>query len=68
MTEQIAPTLTDRSVRSIGNSLREFGYTGLTDQEVRETANGLLDGSVAPDRDIIAMFIARMLREAGLLA
>ena len=57
--------LTDRSVHSIGDSLREFGYT-VTDEECRTTAAALLAGS-KPDSDIIAMFISRMLREAGLL-
>jgi hypothetical protein len=60
-------TLTDRSVRLVLASLREFGYRDLTETEVRETANGLLDGSVARDRDIIAMFIHGLLRDAGVL-
>ena len=63
-----SPTrLTDRSVHSIGNSLREFGYTGLTDQEVREAADRLTSGEPVNNSDIIEMFVARMLREAGLI-
>ena len=58
--------LTDASVRSVTRSLREFGYSELTEQEVRETSDRLLAGG-APDGDVIAMFIARMMREAGLL-
>lgn len=64
--ESVPPTLTDRSVKSIGDALREFGYTGLTDDEVRETGNRLLAGG-DPSGDVIAMFMAGMLRDAGLL-
>lgn len=61
------PELTDRSVKSIGDSLREFGYTSLTDDEVRRTANQLLRGIDMSESDVIALFIRRMLREAGML-
>lgn len=58
-------TLTDRSIKSIGDSLREFGYP-VEDTEVRETADRLMRGESA-GADIIALFIARMLRDAGVL-
>lgn len=68
MDERVAmtTTLTERSIHSIGNALREFGYTTLTDVEVREAADALLAGEPA-NSDVIRMFVARMLREAGLL-
>jgi hypothetical protein len=59
--------LTDRSVHSIGSSLREFGYATLTDDEVRNAADRLLAGEEPTGNDVIEMFVARMLREAGLL-
>ncbi len=68
MTDQTAtpPNLTDRSVESIRKALVEFGYTGLTSEEVRETGNRLLAGG-DPKGDIIALFMDRMLRDAGLI-
>jgi hypothetical protein len=58
-------TLTDRSIASIRSSLVEFGYTGLTTEEVREASNRMLAGE--KPGDIIDMFVQRMLREAGVL-
>lgn len=65
-TSKAPATLTDASVRSIHKALTEFGYTGLTVEEVRETGNRLLAGG-DPGSDVIAMFMAGMLRDAGLL-
>lgn len=61
-----APTLTDRSVESIRKALADFGYTGLTVEEVRATSDRLLAGGDV-DGDVIAMFIRDMLRDAGVL-
>lgn len=62
-----ATTLTDKSVASVHKALVDFGYTGLTVQEVRETSDRLMAGGDAGS-DVIAMFIQRMLRDAGVLA
>jgi hypothetical protein len=57
--------LTDRSVRSILASLREFGYSDLTEQQVRDSSTRML--AQEKPTDIIDMFVSRMLREAGVL-
>lgn len=61
----MAQTLTDASVKSITRSLRDFGYTSLSEQEVREAADRVLAGE--KPTDIIAMFVADMIRKAGLM-
>ena len=66
MTDQTPPALTERSVESIRKALVDFGYTGLTSEEVRETGKRLLAGG-EPGSDVIAMFMQGMLRDAGLL-
>ncbi len=64
MAENTTPTLTDASVSSIRKALVDFGYTSLTETEVRETGNRLLAGGEVGS-DVIAMFIRDMLRDAG---
>jgi hypothetical protein len=58
-------TLTERSIESIRSSLVEFGYSGLTTEQIRDASNRLLAGGKPVD--IIDMFVARMLRESGVL-
>lgn len=59
-------TVTERSARSIHHSLVEFGYTDLTLEQVKESANRMLSG--AEPVDVIDMFIRRMFVDAGLLS
>lgn len=66
MTTEHAPKLTDRSVHSIGDSLREFGYSTLTDEYVREVADNLLAGKEQQET-IIVKLVRSQLKEAGVL-
>jgi hypothetical protein len=67
----MSATLTPRSAASIALALREFGYPDVTTEMALAKGNRLLaDGkypSVDADHDIIDLFIAGMLRDAGLL-
>lgn len=57
--------LTDVEVRELTDVLRDFGYGSLTDDFVRQQAEKLIAGE--PARGVIAMFLQKPLREAGLL-
>ena len=59
-------TVTERSARSIHRSLVEFGYTDLTLDEVKDSANRMLSG--AEPVDVIDMFIRKMFVDAGVLS
>lgn len=62
-----ANKLTPRSVSSITNALREFGYLGLERSEVERLGNAALAGKPPEEGEVIDLFIRRMLDEAGLL-
>jgi hypothetical protein len=57
--------LTLRSVESIRKALTDFGYTGLTNEQIADGGRHLLAGG--EPRDIIETFMRGMLRDAGLL-
>jgi hypothetical protein len=60
-----AQDLTPRSVASIKAALTDFGYHGLTTEQVEDGGRHLLAGG--EPRDIIEMFMRGMLRDAGVL-
>ena len=67
--------LTAEAVHAITSALRDFGHKDLTDDQVRELSDGLLDGSIAypfrtgetPKGGVITRFIAGQLSDAGWL-
>jgi hypothetical protein len=70
-------TLTDRSIASITSSLNEFGYN-VDAARVRQSADAIMQHGKTPQigqhiggsalmADIVDLFIARQLSEAGLI-
>lgn len=66
--------LTDRRVHLVAQSLRDFGYPSVTDEQVRDLSDKLLDGRIVcaqegelPEGGVITMFIHSQLVEAGVL-
>ena len=67
--------LTTEAVQAITSALHDFGYKDLTDDQVRELSDELLDGSIAypfrtgvtPRGGVITRFIAGQLSDAGWL-
>ena len=57
--------ITDQHIKTILRNLTEFGYSSITEVEVREQVAILLRGEETSD--IIGMFARDMLEEAGLL-